>query len=367
MRSANFGYIARLDHLRFLAAAIVILFHSFLFLRGQTSYADLLSIPFFNQGHTGVALFMVISGMILSLIAGDKKIIVSKFYLNRILRIYPLFCFVVTLGYFTTPDPRPTSVGIDYLMALLPISNLYRLQYGTFGGHLWTIAVELQFYLLFPFLLIFRRRYGNAYILGLIGFVVLLRAGVFFLFAGTVHQLSYFSIFGSIDLFLIGMLAGYFYMSIRSDNLFNQWWMLPACFVLVNIVIYGVFRHRSFFNVDYLGITTDSISRSAIWIFWPTVQALMWSSFVIAYLRSPLPIPFSSALATAGRYSYSMYVWHIFVLLGLQKYFLWMTPYTYGFFVALPATIALSAASYHLIEKPFLEMRTKYTVDKAAT
>ena len=57
---------------------------------------------------------MVISGMILTLIAGDREIIISKFYLNRILRIYPLFIYIVTLGYFSTPDPRLTSAGIDY-------------------------------------------------------------------------------------------------------------------------------------------------------------------------------------------------------------------------------------------------------------
>jgi hypothetical protein len=42
-------------------------------------------------------------------IATDNEIAVAKFYLNRILGIYPPFAFVVTLGYFSTPDPRPTS------------------------------------------------------------------------------------------------------------------------------------------------------------------------------------------------------------------------------------------------------------------
>ena len=77
---------------------------------------------------------MVISGMILTLITYGREIDAKRFYLNRLLRIYPLFVVIVTLGYFATPDPRETSVGIDYLMALLPISNLYRLKYGVYGG-----------------------------------------------------------------------------------------------------------------------------------------------------------------------------------------------------------------------------------------
>jgi peptidoglycan/LPS O-acetylase OafA/YrhL len=67
------------------------------------------------------------------------------FYLNRALRIYPLFIVVLALGYFATPDPRPTSTTIEFLIAALPIYNLSRLAYGEFGEQLWSIAVELQF------------------------------------------------------------------------------------------------------------------------------------------------------------------------------------------------------------------------------
>ena len=95
---------------------------------------------------------MVISGFIFAEIASRGKINSKQFYLNRILRIYPLFITVVALGYFVTPDPRPTQAGLDFLMSLLPVSNLYRLNYDQFGGMFWSIAVELQFYLLFPFI-----------------------------------------------------------------------------------------------------------------------------------------------------------------------------------------------------------------------
>jgi peptidoglycan/LPS O-acetylase OafA/YrhL len=87
----------------------------------------------------------------------------------------------------------------------------------------------------------------------------------------------------------------------------------------------------------------------------------MWAGFVLIYLNSELPIPFSTFLATLGKYSYSIYVWQYFVLFGLQNYFLSLSPYTFGVVVVLPITIAFAAASYHLIERPFLEMRVRYT------
>lgn len=167
MQSKNIPYIERIDHLRFFAASVVILFHTFIQHRAQL---PLEFLPLINQGHTAVPLFLLLSGIILSLITEGKEIIVSKFYMNRILRIYPLLILVISLGYFVTPDPRPTTIGIDYLMSLLPISNLYRMQYGIFGGHLWSIAVELQLYLLFPFLLRATQLYGTNYIFKLYSF-----------------------------------------------------------------------------------------------------------------------------------------------------------------------------------------------------
>ena len=105
----NSYHIARPDHLRFAAAAAVVLFHSYITVLATSTRQDTAVIPLIQQGHRGVQLFMVISGTILTLIAADDEIALAKFHLNRILRIYPPFVFVVTLGYFSTPVPRPTS------------------------------------------------------------------------------------------------------------------------------------------------------------------------------------------------------------------------------------------------------------------
>jgi peptidoglycan/LPS O-acetylase OafA/YrhL len=361
MQSKNIHYIARLDHLRLLAAATVILFHTFIVTRTTGRPADLFPIPLIQQGHTGVPLFMVISGLILSLIAGDREIAASRFYLNRVLRIYPLFIVIVTFGYFITPDARPTSVGIDYLMALLPISNLYRLQYGAYGGHLWSIAVELQFYLLFPFLLAFKRTYGRRYIIGLIAFLTFLRAATQ-VTQGTVHQMAFLSLFGGLDLFLLGMLAGDLHRRQTDEPAWwHRGWVAIAAALAVNVVLWGLFKDHRFFHVDYYGLAPAGISASPLWVIWPTLQGLIWGGFVLIYLRSGLQIPFSRLWAALGRYSYSMYVWHILVLFSLQGQLMHLSPYAFGFLVVLPVTAVLSAASYHLIERPFLEMRVRYT------
>ena len=92
MRSGNTAYIERLDHLRFFAAALVLLFHAWLLAGGETR--DIRQFPIINEGHVGVHLFMVISGFILAVISHDKQLSAPRFYLNRALRIirYSWWC-----------------------------------------------------------------------------------------------------------------------------------------------------------------------------------------------------------------------------------------------------------------------------------
>ena len=357
MQSKNIGYIGKLDHLRFLAAFTVIEYHADIWFRGIGAPREWLPLPLFHRGYTGVALFMVLSGMILSAITYEREIDTLRFYLNRILRIYPLFVFVVALGYFATPDPRETSAGLDFLLALLPISNLYRLHYGLYGGVLFSVAIELQFYLLFPALLLFIRRYGRWYVPAVIGGLIGLRAAVYFL-GGAIHDVAYFSLFGALDIFLIGMLAGELY---RRGGRDVPGWAVLLAFILVNAIIYGAHLHRSFFNFDFDHVTPDGVSRSGVWILWPTVEGLMFAAFALTYLRSRWQVPFAGAFAYLGKISYSLYVWHTIVfLLAVHWRLRFLPPFEMGALVVLPATVAIAAASYKLIEEPFLSLRVRY-------
>ena len=358
MQSKNIAYIGKLDHLRFLAAFTVLEYHADIWFRSIGAPHEWLSLPLFHRGYTGVALFMVISGFIFSVITHGKEIDARKFYLDRILRIYPLFIFIVALGYFATPDPRNTSTGLDFLLALLPISNLYRLHYGTFGGVLFSVAIELQFYLLLPALLIFMRKYSRWYVPAVIGCLIGIRA-VVYLLNGSIHDLAYFSIFGALDIFLIGMLAGGFYV-LPSARRFSGWLVLLA-FVLVNGIVYAAHLDRSFFNFDFTKTVTDGVSRSPLWIVWPTIEGLMFAAFALVYLRSAWEVPFARAFAYLGKISYSLYVWHTIVFMVAVRLRLnFLPPFEMGALIVFPISTLIAAASYELIEKPFLSMRVVY-------
>ncbi|WP_457492201.1 acyltransferase family protein [Tardiphaga sp. P5_C7] len=352
----NSAYLPRLDHLRFLAVSMVVVFHCLILLPGRP--ASSISFPLIQQGHMGVQLFMVISGFIMTTKYIDC-IDVRAFYLNRIVRIYPLFVLIIALGYFATPDPRPASVGLDFVFALLPISNLYRLNYGEFGGHLWSIAVELQFYALFPLLLHFRKLYeAKLFYPSVIMAAIALRAAIFFT-TGTAHQVAFFTIFGSIDLFIGGMIASEVYSKMRRNGVtVSLWWSL-AVVTIITLITAQIFKAPSFFHVDYGKVASDGISRSPIWIFWPCLQAATWGTLAVTYLLSSSVILGSRTVAKLGEWSYSAYIWHILVITALKGQFLGMSPMAFGFLIILPVTVAISFFSFTIIEQPFNKLRRK--------
>jgi peptidoglycan/LPS O-acetylase OafA/YrhL len=224
---------------------------------------------------------------------------------------------------------------------------------------MFSIALELQFYLLFPFLLKFSRRYGTRYYFALVAFLIVIRAAVYLL-TGTAHHLGYFSIFGALDTFLAGVVAGGLYVGMGKREFSG--WLVGLAFVALNAFVYLVHAQPSFFHFDFNGVTTDQVSRNPLWIVWPTVQGAMFAGFALLYLRSSLRLPFSDAFAWLGKISYSLYAWHTIVcLMAVKLHLHFLPPYEFGLLAILPVTIALSTASYYLIERPFLDLRVKYT------
>lgn len=355
MKSKNTGYIEQLDHLRFFAAAVVLLFHASIYAAAagprydQVQPGGWLWPTIVGQGHIGVQLFMVISGFILAVISHDKEINVWRFYWNRILRIYPLLTFIVALGFYSLPKEETSR----FLIALLPIFNISR-YYGEFGGQAWSIAIELQFYLLFP---IFQAalRNGPRYHIGAILFLILIRIAVYSM-NGAVHAFAFLTPFGEFDVFLIGHLCGWLYMRGKL-NLSNPLWLVGS-FVALNAYIWAVFSSGTFYSVAPANAPPEC--QSWYWIIHLDVLALLFSVLLVAYLQMRWRVVGSALLSALGRYSYSLYLWHMFVVMLVLK---WELPFPA--LVTLALTIPISWASYHLIEEPFLVRRVRYVTHRS--
>jgi peptidoglycan/LPS O-acetylase OafA/YrhL len=151
-----------LDLLRALAIIVVVVHHAALFGFKLPSRVD-------RFGWIGVDLFFVLSGyligrQLLAPLARDRRIKLGRFFTRRALRIMPAY-FVVLAIYFLLPSWREYSEMAQPLWKfLLSVQNI-ALHGGTAFSHAWSLAVEDQFYLALPFLLLFLYRRPRAAII----------------------------------------------------------------------------------------------------------------------------------------------------------------------------------------------------------
>ncbi|MDE4541180.1 acyltransferase family protein [Thermoanaerobacterium sp. R66] len=159
----NARYMAGLDGLRALAVLAVIGYH--------------LNLTFLQGGFFGVSIFFVLSGyLITNIIASEweknNKVDLKNFWKRRMLRLFPaLFIMViVVVSYVTLFDAsRLSSIKGDAITSLLYVNNWWLIfhkvsYFAKFGpqstfGNLWSLAVEGQFYLIWPLALIAAFKY----------------------------------------------------------------------------------------------------------------------------------------------------------------------------------------------------------------
>jgi peptidoglycan/LPS O-acetylase OafA/YrhL len=180
-------YFPGLHGLRFFAAMMVVFSHVEL-MKDYHGYPNLYAsnLAVYESGRMGVTLFFVLSGFLISyLLLTEKKvsgsISVKKFYGRRILRIWPLYYLLVFLtfivlpriGFFAVPKysadlPIYFQYTFPLYLLLLPQLALSIFPPVPFAEPLWSIGVEEQFYLLWPVLM----KYVKKFLVLLLGIII---------------------------------------------------------------------------------------------------------------------------------------------------------------------------------------------------
>lgn len=152
-------YIKQLDSLRAIAVVLVIISHWI------PSSNVINSIP---NGPIGVDIFFVLSGFLISKILFEqrnnaellnisKSTLVKNFYVRRTLRIFPIYYLTIfTLLLFS--KSTGTDIESAFVYCLTYTSNFYFFYIQRWEGiisHLWSLAVEEQFYLIWPWIILF--------------------------------------------------------------------------------------------------------------------------------------------------------------------------------------------------------------------
>jgi len=180
MQNHNKIFFQNLDGLRFFAFVMVFLNHATnsIGYNSNNVYVKLFIYKYLSNGDLGVNFFFVLSGFLITyLLLSEKesigKINTSNFYLRRMLRIWPLYYFVLMLGLVLIPAlvqnsgvAFPMKVGVDKLNHYLYLAFLGNFDFIYHGitnstiGVLWSISVEEQFYLVWPLIIaIIPKRY----------------------------------------------------------------------------------------------------------------------------------------------------------------------------------------------------------------
>ncbi len=304
----------------------------------------------FFDGALGVRIFFCISGFLntyLLLRERDRAghISLKTFYIRRTLRIFPvLYAFVLFL-FVATQTTALVVTPCQFVTALTFTKN-----YGCSSwieGHLWSLAVELQFYLFWPAVLVFvSTRAATRFAIAAIFLAPFSR--LFEASAG----LPQWWLTSNIDMLMVGSLAalGYRYRRDVFDRILET---QPALMRLVGFLglIAPVILGRLF---------TDEPLRI---MFAPTVQAFAATFLIVSYAFGPTGLSKaalnSKPLNFLGLISYSLYVWQ-------EAFFIW--PADFGFDRLLtfewPFNIAgmliVAMASYYCLERPLLSLRAKY-------
>jgi peptidoglycan/LPS O-acetylase OafA/YrhL len=343
--------------------------------------------PTLYVGWTGVPIFFVLSGFLITGILYDNRDEPQRFrnfYLRRTLRIFPLFYFawllVLIAGLVQHAQWHPIQIlwplylgnyvrficgtaALDHIFTLRPPALTLEI------GHLWSLAVEEQFYLLWPLIVFYvrERRRLIKICIAAVALVPLLRILLWAVASKNLLslQLLYRITPTQCDAFLLGgLIALLIRGSEKAAVLLHAGKIFYLSFALLVI---AYFANNS---LHFRELRGDSGWMSTYGF---SLVNLTAAGLILCSLRSnSLVYRLTTAwpLRMIGRYSYGIYVYHVLVAPSL-KYYVWPISHSeparayfiHGALVTMVyflIVLALSICSYHLLEAPFLALKDRF-------
>jgi len=362
------SHIPALDGIRGFAVLIVIV-HHLAQNREVGTGAHRILMRLCEAGWSGVDLFFVLSGFLITGILvemrGRPKAI-PIFYARRTLRIFPLYylsllALIVIWPAFSAQPEAFQEIRHNQIWYWTYFTNALISLNTPLGevnaSHFWSLAVEEQFYLAWPFVVLFApRRMLVRITMAMIVGALLFRTSCYAF--GWGHSPAYVLTFSRLDALGMGALIA---LILRDAERRSQlarlapiaFWIATAAFALV-VVVQGSFRRGPLMltiGLSFLAIAFGLLIADA---------ALGKTSLVQRVFEGRI-------LRFFGKYSYAMYIMHPFVLVPLGKWLPTWTgrpgePASIIYFVGytllgLAATSVAALVSWNLFERWFLDLK----------
>jgi peptidoglycan/LPS O-acetylase OafA/YrhL len=325
-----------------------------------------------DAGWAGVTLFFALSGFLITGILLDSRHqpgYFRNFYARRVLRIFPLYYGVLFVAFVLIPllvHPVPAHVAEDLpeqLWLWTYLSN-WGLPYGiadyTFP-HFWSLAVEEQFYLLWP-LLVYSRdpRAVVRLALGLAAVSLLVRVAM--VFAGAPMEALYAFSVTRMDALALGGAAA----AVLRVPAWRGWVLQRAGRLLAAAGLLFAVAFLGFHALRRLDTMTQTIGYTVLAVCFSLLVLALACADAVGEQRWWARWWRIAPLRVLAKYSYGMYIFH--KILGDVWGKPWMrahgdavmrsTPAHLAYFaVGVLATLCIAMLSYHLVEKRFLQLK----------
>jgi len=339
----SLSHIPALDGIRAIAVFLVIFYHF--------GFA-------WAPGGLGVTMFFVLSGFLITwlLLKENEKhgdVSLKGFYLRRILRIFPAFYVYWTGLVFLLLLKGKDVLWPHAISSFFYVSNYYNAIMGDPNNgfsHTWSLAIEEQFYLLWPPAFVLLRKdlkKMTRFLVILIGAVWLHRLVLYFIFH--VDQAYFYASFDTrMDALMVGCL---FATLLKRGALYSFWRALCSNFFMVLLVAAALLCSMRFGHLllpryrDVVAFAIDTILIALL-----MVQLISFSNhFCARWIESPL-------MRFLGRISYSLYLYQQITLDLAHKVFANQSVVT-QLLAAVAVTVTAASFSYYVIERPFLKLK----------
>jgi peptidoglycan/LPS O-acetylase OafA/YrhL len=365
------GYRPELDVVRCLAFFLVFAHHFLLLTRVCVSFPcpsrtagldnERLFIAFRDLCSLGLCLFFCLSGYLINCLLLDERernglVSVRKFYIRRVLRIWPLYFLGIIIGTTIAILLHQKEEIIGFIWFLFFAGNFYPGRFNNPMLPLWSISIEEQFYLIWPWILRWVSHKGLFACVGLL--FVVANATLFIL--GQHHvdpgRVAWGNTFVQFEMFASGILLAL----LRKPAPVHRP-LLGFALAFTGLVIW--FISCFLFHPNPV-VGTETAVNGAQLIAGYGFIALGCAAILQGFcMIGPTYMP--RALINLGRISYGLYVYHVLVseiTLALVNPGNRFISIVLSGILSLFGTICVAAISYAYLERPFLKMKRRFEV-----
>ena len=343
-------YLKELDGVRAIAALMVMVFHFFQPI--ETSNKILLLLKKVSiLGQTGVSLFFVLSGFLITRIllsTKDNKNYFYNFYIKRSLRIFPLYYAFLIIYYYIFPIIAKSNFidfnqQIYYWVYLQDFAQTFKWK-NLFGpGHFWSLAVEEHFYLFWPLLIYFFNK-KKIFISIIVLIVVSILVRIVLTYNG--YEVFYFT-FSRMDELAVGALLAILELNKRLINKNSYKFIILLFIVLLPTLAIFILNNAS-------GNSSLQIIKFILLSFaYFSLIGFVITSNDNNIIKRILKL---KAFSYTGKISYGLYVYHP-ICFWMFNHFFSTNHFLINLLGSFILTFIIASTSYYFFESYFLKLK----------